>query len=114
MTIMNILLMAPQGAQGQGNPMVTMFFMLAMVGIMYFLMIRPQMKKQKEQKLFSSANNVGDTIVTIAGMHGKIVAVNDDDTIKVEFDRNTIVKMERSAISMEMTTALRKRTATTA
>jgi preprotein translocase subunit YajC len=103
-----ILLMASQGSSS-GSATVNMLFMLGMIAVMYFLMIRPQMKKQKEQKAFSSSNNVGDIIVTIAGMHGKIVSLGDDGTIKVEIDRNTIVKMETSSISMEMTSALRKK-----
>jgi preprotein translocase subunit YajC len=47
--------------------------------------------------------------VTIAGIHGKLIKNNDDGTISVEIDRNTIVKMEKSSISMEMTMALRKK-----
>jgi preprotein translocase subunit YajC len=83
--------------------------MLGMIGVMYFFMIRPQMKKAKEQKEFSNTTNVGETIVTIAGIHGKLIKNNDDGTISVEIDRNTIVKMEKSSISMEMTMALRKK-----
>lgn len=72
-------------------------------------MIRPQMKKAKEQKEFSNTTNVGDLVITIAGIYGKIIRVNEDGTLMVEIDRNTVVKMDRSAISMEMTMALRKK-----
>jgi preprotein translocase subunit YajC len=97
------------GKGGAPNPMMNLFFMVAMIGVMYFFMIRPQMKRAKEQKAFASENNVGDTIITTAGIYGKIVKANDDGTISVEVDRNTIIKMDRSAISMEMTVAYRKK-----
>ncbi len=111
-TLASLMMM---GQNGQPNPTMNLVFMLGMLAVMYFFMIRPQMKKAKEQKEFSSSTNVGDTIVTIAGIYGKIVKINEDTTIMVEIDRNTIVKMDRSAISMEMTQALRKKemTATT-
>ncbi|MBK7762218.1 MAG: preprotein translocase subunit YajC [Bacteroidetes bacterium] len=102
--------MASEG--GKPNPMSTLFFMGAMIVVMYFFMIRPQMKKAKEQKAFANQNNAGDIIVTIAGIYGKIVKANDDGTIMVEVDRNTIIKMDRSAISMEMTAAYRKKLGT--
>jgi preprotein translocase subunit YajC len=101
------LLMAGEG--GKPNPMMNIVFMVGMIAVMYFFMIRPQMKRAKDQKAFSNENNVGDTIITTSGMYGKIVKSNDDGTISVEVDRNTIIKMDRSAISMELTMAYRKK-----
>lgn len=100
-----IILMAPQGDQ-EGGGWVQMAIMLGMVAVLYFFMIRPQMKKAKQQKEFAHSNNEGDQIITISGMHGKIIRSNDDGTIQVDLGK-TIVKMERSSISMEMTKALR-------
>lgn len=102
-----IILMAPQGNQEGGSGWVQMAIMLGMVAVLYFFMIRPQMKKAKDQKEFANNNNDGDTIITISGVHGKIIRSNEDGTIQVELGRNMVVKMERSAISMEMTQALR-------
>jgi preprotein translocase subunit YajC len=107
MNTIDLLLMMGEG--GKPNPMMNVVFMLGMIGVMYFFMIRPQMKKAKEQKEFSNTTNVGEIIVTIAGIHGKLIKNNEDGTISVEIDRNTIVKMEKSSISMEMTMALRKK-----
>lgn len=101
--------MAGEG-QAQGGGMINMVIMLGMVAVLYFFMIRPQVKKAKQQKDFANSNNEGDAIVTISGLHGKIVRANDDGTIQVELGKNNIVKMERSAISMEMTKALREKT----
>jgi preprotein translocase subunit YajC len=106
MTDLFILLMMGSGDK-QENPLVSFGIPLAMVAVLYFFMIRPQMKKAKQQKEFAQSNNEGDAIITIAGIHGKIVKSNDDGTIQVELGRNNVVKMERSAISMEMTKTLR-------
>ena len=99
------------GEGGKPNPMMNLLFMVGMIGVMYFFMIRPQMKRAREQKEFSNQNNVGDTIITTSGIYGKIVKANEDGTISVEVDRNTIMKMDRSAISMELTVAYRKKMA---
>jgi len=109
MNLVDTLLMMGEG--GKPNPLGTLPFMIGMIAVMYFFMIRPQMKKAKEQKEFSNQNNAGDMIVTTAGIYGKIVKANEDGTISVEVDRNTIIKMDRSAISLELTTAYRKRMA---
>lgn len=68
--------------------------------VFYFFMIRPQQKKQKDQKKFISEIKKGDAIVTIGGVHGKVFA-HDDDTITLEVDKSTKIKFERSAISLE-------------
>lgn len=105
MTILQILWMAPQGKGGDAGAagMMNMVIMLGMVGVLYFFMIRPQVKKAKQQKEFANSIQTGDDIVTIAGIHGKIVRENEDGTILVDIGRNVQIKMERSAISMEMT-----------
>ena len=102
-----LILMAGQGEADKGSGIINMVIMLGMVVVLYFFMIRPQMKKAKQQKEFAQSNNEGDAIITISGVHGKIVRSNEDGTIQVELNRNNVVKMERSAISMEMTKALR-------
>lgn len=108
MTLLDTLLAL--GQNGKPNPLGSLPFFIAMIAVMYFFMLRPQMKRAKEQKEFTNTTNVGDSIVTTAGVHGKIIRENEDGTISVEIDRNTIIKMEKSAISMEMTMAMRKRT----
>ena len=87
----------------------TFFVMIAMVGVMYFFMIRPQQKRAKEQKKFAESMNQGDKIITTAGIHATINRVNDDGTIQIEVARGTFMTIERSAISMEMTAAFRKK-----
>ncbi len=80
------------------------FFFLFFV-ILYFFMIRPQSRKAKEQKNFLSEIKAGDKIVTISGVHGKILKV-DEDTYLIEVDSNTKVRIEKSVISLDFTRAM--------
>jgi preprotein translocase subunit YajC len=105
-----ILLMAPpegQEAAGNSSMMSIAFFVLFFL-ILYFFMIRPQSKKAKEQKSFLNEIKAGDKIVTIGGVHGKILKV-DDDTYLLEVDANTKVRIEKSVISLDFTKAMRER-----
>ncbi len=108
MELLNILLMAGQG-EAKGGAGLNMVIMLGMVAVLYFFMIRPQMKKAKQQKEFTASVGDGDNIITISGVHGKIIRSNEDGTMQVELGRNNVVKMERSAISMEMTKAMQEK-----
>ncbi|MFM2386016.1 MAG: preprotein translocase subunit YajC [Bacteroidota bacterium] len=107
MTSLYILLQAGGGAA------FSPLFLLAMVVVMYFFMLRPNFKKQKEQKAFNAQIAVGQKVVTIGGIHGKIIAINPDGTMKLEGDRNTYFTVEANAISMESTQAMEKRNAPT-
>lgn len=98
-------------AQG-GNPMFSMLLMVGMIAVMYFFMIRPQAKRAKEQKKFGETIGAGEQIVTTAGIHGRISQVNDDGTLKLEISRGVFITVERSAVSMEMTNAARKKSGT--
>lgn len=91
------------------SPTPTLFIMLGMVVVMYFFMIRPQAKRAKEQKKFADAIAAGEHIVTTAGIHAMINKVNEDGTLQIETSRGNFMIVERSAVSMEMTTAHRKK-----
>jgi preprotein translocase subunit YajC len=92
------LLMAPSG-DGESGPM---FYVMigAMVLVFYFFMIRPQQKKQKEQKKFRASLAKGDKIVTIGGIHGKVSDVKDT-TALITVEGGVKLKVELSAISMD-------------
>jgi preprotein translocase subunit YajC len=77
---------------------------LLMFVVIYFFMIRPQQKKAKSEKEFESSLKVGDKIITKSGLHGKISELADT-TVIVETMSGKL-KMERSAISMEMSAAM--------
>ena len=80
---------------------------LLMFVVIYFFMIKPQQKKAKQEKQFESALKVGDKIITKSGLHGKVAELAET-TVVVETMSGKL-KMERSAISMEMSTVLNKK-----
>ncbi|CAM1333691.1 preprotein translocase subunit YajC [Tenacibaculum aestuariivivum] len=81
---------------------MSMLPFVAMIAVFYFLIIRPQMKRQKNEKKFQTTVKKGIKVVTSSGIHGKIVEINDNDnTITIETGAGKI-KFERSAISMEL------------
>jgi preprotein translocase subunit YajC len=96
-------------AQPAGNSYFSLLFMVGMIAVMYFFMIRPQAKRAKEQKKFAETIAVGEDIVTSAGIHGRINRSNENGTLQIEISRNSYMTIERSAISMEMTNAFRKK-----
>ncbi len=104
-----VILMPTSGAESSGSSsfMSIAFFVLFFL-ILYFFMIRPQSKKAKEQKSFLTEIKVGDKIVTIGGVHGKILKV-DEDTYLIEVDTNTKVRIEKSVISLDFTKAVAAR-----
>lgn len=74
----------------------------AMILVLYFFMLRPQINKQKKEKAFQAEIKKGTKVVTSSGIHGKIVEINaTDNTITIETGAGKI-KFERSAISMEL------------
>lgn len=95
---MKFSLILLQAAPGGGYAQILM--MVGIFVVFYFFMIRPQQKKQKDQKTYLASLKKGDTVVTIGGMHGKIVSL-DDETVTLEVGRATNLKFDRSAISME-------------
>ena len=78
-----------------------------MVLIFYFFMIRPQMKKQKELKNFRENLKAGDKVVTIGGIHGKILEVSDTTVLvqaegtKLRFDKSAIAQSSEDQIVMK-------------
>jgi preprotein translocase subunit YajC len=89
------------GQLNQFLPFILMFV------VIYFFMIRPQQKRAKQEKEFEASLKVGDKIITKSGLHGKVVELADT-TVVIETMAGKL-KMERSAISMEMSAALAKK-----
>ena len=103
--LINMLLMSSGQGGRQNNPLVNMGFLVLMVIVFYFFMIRPQMKKAKEQKKFREGLKKGDKIVTIGGLHGKIAEVQET-TIIVETESGIKLKFEKSAVSLDQSVSL--------
>lgn len=87
---------------------VQLVMMGAIILVFWLFMIRPQAKKAKEQKKFVDNMHKGDKIVTIAGIHGTINKINEDNTIQLEVNPGSYLKIEKSSISMEWTAAINK------
>lgn len=78
--------------------------MLLIIVVMWFFMIRPQMKRQKELKAFRDSLKKGDKIVTTGGIYGKVVEINDF-TILMEVEDGVKLKVDKSAVIKDMTDA---------
>jgi preprotein translocase subunit YajC len=86
---------APSAAGGIGGMFVPLIFIMI---IMYFLMIRPQTKRQADQKKLMASLKTGDRVVTNAGIHGLIANVKET-TVIVKVADNVKIEMEKSAIT---------------
>lgn len=96
-----VILMAPppgDGADGGGGLMSMLIMFGLVIGIMYFMMIRPQQKRQKEHQSLLDSIRKGDRVITTSGMHGTVVEV-DDKTMTVQVADNVKIKFERAAIA---------------
>ncbi|MCK9403407.1 MAG: preprotein translocase subunit YajC [Chitinophagaceae bacterium] len=100
----SILLQAGAG----GGGMVQLLLMGGIILVFWLFMIRPQAKKAKEQKKFIENLQKGDKAVTIAGIHGTINKINEDNTLQLEVSPGSYLKIEKSTISMEWSAALNK------
>lgn len=82
----------------------TLIPMVLIIVVFYFFMIRPQVKKQKDQKKYVDELKKGDRVVTTAGIHGRIIDLNET-TFLVEVD-NGKIRFDKSAISLDASKAL--------
>jgi len=89
--------LAASGA-GAGNSFTTILFLLLLFGVVYFLMIRPQQKRRREALSMQNQLGPGDQIVTIGGLHGTIVSL-DDDVATLEVAPGVQVRFARQAIA---------------
>lgn len=94
MNLLNVLMLQAAGAD---SGMMMWIMLIAMFAIMYFFMIRPQNKKQKEINNFRKQLQVGQQVITAGGIHGTIKEINDSDVI-LEIDRNVRVRIDKNSI----------------
>ena len=101
--IATILLQAG-GAGGLGS-LGSFIPLVLIVVVFYFFMIRPQVKKQKDQKKYVTELKKGDKVITNAGMHGRIAEVGES-TFLIETEGGGKIRHEKSSISLEASKAL--------
>jgi len=111
MNLLSVLLMAPQkdvsGGEGTGGGYSSLIFLLVLIVIFYLFFIRPQVKKSKDQKNYQASLAKGDKVVTVGGIHGKIVELQDT-TITIDTGNGNKMVIERTAISPVATPAAKK------
>jgi preprotein translocase subunit YajC len=93
------------GAVSEGGSMMSIVFMIAIFVVFYFLLIRPQAKRQKEQKAMIQSLNKGDEVVTVGGMVGKITELSDQYlTLQIAMinDKAVEVSVQRAAVQMPL------------
>ncbi len=99
------ILMAPQQG-GQGGGIMSFLPLIAIVVVFYFFMIRPQMKKAKEQKKYIESLKKGDKVLTIGGIYGRIAEVREDGTMIMEVEDGTKMKISKNAVSNDGSSTL--------
>jgi len=93
-------------ASGSGMSSLIMFAMI--FAVMYFFMIRPQIKKQKQENQYRESLKKGDKIITVGGLHAKVVDVKEE-TLIIDVYGGTTLKIEKSAVSMNGGSSIEKR-----
>lgn len=88
-----------QAADG-GNQWTSFIMIGGMIAIFYLFFIRPQQKKQKDQRKFIEAVKKGDQVVTLGGIHGKVASV-DNETFTLDVDRGNKLVIEKSSVSLD-------------
>lgn len=92
---------AQTGAAGSANPLVSILPMVLLFVVFYFLLIRPQQKRQKQHKQMIAEIAKGDEVVTMGGLLGKVTDVNDN-FLTVEVSKGTNVKVQRNLVQALM------------
>ena len=102
MSLLPLLMGAPDGGSAQGGGGTQLVTMLVTFGLIivvfYFLVIRPQNRKQRDAKKLLENIRKGDRVVTIGGMHGTVESVKDDSVV-LRVDDNVKLKFNKSAVS---------------
>lgn len=100
MNLLTLFLPVLQAAPGgfDNNSIMSIVMIVGFIAIFYFLIIRPQNKRQKETEKMLSEMKKGDAVVTIGGCHGTLVSV-DGDTVVIKVDENVKLKFNKSAVA---------------
>ncbi len=93
--------------QTDSNPFISMLPLLGMVVVFYFLFMRPQQKKSKQQRNFNTSLEKGIVVATGSGIIGRISKI-EDNVITLQLNDKTFIKVLRSSVSREMTEILEK------
>ncbi len=99
-----ILPLAETAAQPKGmNPIVLILFYVLIFGALYFFMLRPQKKKQKEEKKMRENLQVGDEVVTIGGVYGRVISLKEDTMVIESLSDHSKLTFARWALQTNLT-----------
>ncbi len=98
MNLLSIVMMAPQQGGQEASPYSSLIMMVLIIAVFYFFFIRPQQKKAKEAAKMREALKKGDKVVTVGGIHGKILEVKDK-TFVIEVEGQGRLKINKDAVS---------------
>ncbi len=98
--MLQLLAMAPpsQGGGGEGSLISTLLMFALIIGIFYFMILRPQQKRQKEREKMLGTVKKGDKVITAGGLHGSIAGL-DEKTVLIQVADNVKLKFDRSAVA---------------
>jgi preprotein translocase subunit YajC len=97
----NIVLAAQAAGQGSGMSMIIM--MVAIFAIMWFFMIKPQQKKQKEIQKFQNELTEGTEVITGGGIHGVVKSIDQvKNTVEVKIARDVVITVEKTSVFSDM------------
>ena len=94
--------------QASGSGTSSLIMMAMIFAVFYFFMIRPQIKKQKQEREYRSTLKKGDSVITIGGIYGKITDVKEDSFV-IEVHGGTKLKVSKTAVSMTGDTGIEKK-----
>ena len=97
MKLLSILLMTPPAEGAESGGIMSFLPLILVIVVFYFFFIRPQMKKSKEQRKFREELKKGDEVVTLGGILGKIVKI-DETSVIIETEGQTKIKVVKSGI----------------
>lgn len=102
---LNIFSATDKAAAGQpgGNPIILILYVVVLLGAMYFLMIRPQRKKTKEEKKMRENLQVGDEIITIGGIYGRVISLKEDTMVIESKSDHSKLTIARWALQSNLT-----------
>ena len=89
----------PKGAEGGGFDWTIIIFLVVIFGIFYFIMVRPQRRRQKEHEQLVQTLNKGDRVVTAGGIYGVVESLSDD-SIVLKVESGSTIRVARGSVSM--------------
>lgn len=98
------VLLAQEGGRGGGGGLTAFLPLLVLVGVFWFLIMRPQQRRQREHRELTSNVQQGDRIVAAGGIVGTVRRV-DEDTISLQVADNVVIKVDRGSVTKRLTGA---------